>query len=161
MKLRLLFLLVLLINTGRGQTPFLTGVDLDFMELQSGILYWKAGCAPGPVSSIARVPAGSLAVATYFRPATCGGSNVDSANVAMDSARNVYWSTRDGRIVMLPADASTASTPVTLAQMAGAPAWLRCGSRSPRFGFTGRRRSGNSSPPEASIGHRSVEAHGS
>ena len=121
MKLRLLFLLVLLINTGRGQTPFLTGLDLDFMELQSGILYWKAGCAPGPVSSIARVPAGSLAVATYFRPATCGGSNVDSANVAMDSARNVYWSTRDGRIVMLPADASTASTPVTLAQMAGAP----------------------------------------
>ena len=101
-------------------TVFLSGKRLDALGYHSGVLFWHSGCLSGvaPPAVIERTPSGSPAVATYQNDATCNGLSVRSSSVAMDAARNVYWASMDGRILMLDAAAGPGSTPVVISQMA-------------------------------------------
>lgn len=108
-------------------TPFLTGLHLDYLTHQSGLLYWKDTCLGAPPSIIQSVPAGGTGVATYFNPATCDGSSVRSVNIAVNSARRMFWVAGDGRILTLDGLATAGTLPVTLANMAtpnASPSWV-------------------------------------
>lgn len=116
---RAVVLMLLAVSRGEAQTgtPFLSGINLDYLTCTNNSLYWKATCVLGNErSTIARAPAGGFATHTLFDQA-CDGWRVRSSNIAVNAAGTVFWATSDGRIVCLDADATPGTPPEVLASM--------------------------------------------